>query len=66
MIALHTEFLVKNGKREFAVLPYEEYEKLLNLMEELDDLQELRVAKQLEAHVPSLSLEKVKKHLISI
>jgi len=39
---------------------------LLNLVEELDDLQELRAAKQLEAHVPSLSLEEVKKHLLSI
>jgi hypothetical protein len=27
MIPLHTEFLIKNGKREFAVLPYEEYEQ---------------------------------------
>jgi hypothetical protein len=61
MIQLHTEFLVKHGKREFAVLPYEEYESLLALLEDLKDLRELRAAKQAEGNAPVLSLEEVKK-----
>jgi len=63
MIPLHTEFLIKDGKREFAVLPYEEYKQLLSLLEDLEDLHELRIAKQAESNAPSLSLEEVKKHL---
>jgi len=63
MIPLHTEFLIKDGKREFAVLPYEEYKQLLSLLEDLEDLHELRIAKQTESDAPSLSLEEVKKHL---
>ena len=56
MIPLHTEFLIKDGKREFAVLPYEEYEQLLSLLEDLEDLHELRIAKQTESNAPSLYL----------
>ncbi len=61
MIQLHTEFLVKNGKRQFAVLPYEEYENLLALLEDLEDLRELRAAKEVEGDAPGLSLDEVKK-----
>ena len=61
MIQLHTEFLVKNGKRQFAVLPYEEYESLLALLEDLEDLRELRAAKQTEGQASGLSLDEVKK-----
>lgn len=28
MIQLHPEFITKNGKKEFAVIPYEEFEAL--------------------------------------
>jgi hypothetical protein len=52
MIPLNTEFLIKNGKREFAVLPYEEYEQLLSLLEDLEDLHELRIAKRAESDAP--------------
>lgn len=34
MIELHPEFLTKNGKKEFAVLPYEEFLKVQELLEE--------------------------------
>ncbi len=33
MIELHPEFLTKNGKKEFAVLPYEEFMKIQELLE---------------------------------
>ena len=35
MIQLHPEFLSKNGNREFAVLPYEEFIKIRELLEDL-------------------------------
>ncbi len=43
---LHPEFLTKNGKREFAVVPYEEYQALWEWIEDMEDLMDLRVAKE--------------------
>ncbi|MDJ0729642.1 MAG: hypothetical protein QNJ33_06575 [Crocosphaera sp.] len=34
MIKLHIEFLTKNGKREFAILPYDEFLQIQELLEE--------------------------------
>lgn len=31
MIQLHPEFITKNGNKEFAVLPYEEFVKIQDL-----------------------------------
>jgi hypothetical protein len=63
MINLHPEFLTKNGKKEFAVLPYEEFLKLQELLEDLEDLQDLRSAKQEEKDSRSISLAEVKQML---
>jgi PHD/YefM family antitoxin component YafN of YafNO toxin-antitoxin module len=60
MLELHPEILSKNGKKEFAILPYEEYEKLLELLEDLEDLRELRLAKQEELNEPLINLAEVK------
>ncbi len=63
MIELHPEILSKQGKKEFAVLPYEEYESLLEWLADIEDLLELRRAKQKEQDAPTMSLEEVKKLL---
>jgi hypothetical protein len=34
MIQLHPEFLKKNGKREFVVLPYDEFVAVQELLED--------------------------------
>ncbi|NJO15212.1 MAG: type II toxin-antitoxin system Phd/YefM family antitoxin [Thioploca sp.] len=60
MLELHPEILSKNGKKEFAILPYEEYEQLLELLEDLEDLQELHLAKQEESNEPTIDLAEVK------
>lgn len=60
MLELHPKILSKNGKKEFAILPYEEYEKLLELLEDLEDLQELHLAKQEELNEPLMTLAEVK------
>ena len=39
MIELHPEFLTKNGQKQFAVLPYEEFLKITELLEDLEDLE---------------------------
>ena len=44
MIDLHPEILSKNGKREFVVLPYEEFVALQEELEELEDIRQLEEA----------------------
>ncbi|MEZ2230502.1 type II toxin-antitoxin system prevent-host-death family antitoxin [Microcoleus sp.] len=63
MIQLHPEFITKNGKKEFAVIPYEEFEALQELIADLEDLMDLRAAKEEDANQPSVSLAEVKRLL---
>lgn len=60
MLELHPEILVKNGKKEFVVLPYEEFVALQELLADAEDLLELRKAKRAEGKKRSMSLAKVK------
>ena len=63
MIELHSEFLTKNGKKEFAVLSYEEFLKIQEILEDLEDLEDLRKAKEEQKDSSSYSLNEVKKIL---
>ena len=63
MIELHPEILKKNGKSEFVVLPYEEYEALQELLADYQDLLDLRDAKSKESCKPSVPLTEVKDQL---
>ena len=63
MIELHPEFISKNGKKEFAVLPYEEFIKLQEILEDLEDLRDLRLAEDEDKDSPDYSLEEVKEML---
>ena len=60
---LHPEFLIKNGKKEFVVLPYEEFVALQELLAHAADLRDLRAAKQEEHDAPTLPLASVKAEL---
>jgi len=63
MIPLHPEFITKNGKKEFAVIPYEEFEALQELIADIEDLIDLRAAKEEDANQPSMPLAEVKRML---
>ena len=63
MIELHPEFLTKDGKKEFAVIPYEEFLKLQEILEDIEDLRDLRLAVEEEKDSPSYSLDEVKEML---
>ena len=63
MIALHPNILSKNGKKEFAVLPFEEFEQLKEVANKYEDLIELRKAKAEEYHLPTKHISEVKKIL---
>ena len=63
MLKLHAEILVKNGKKQFAVLPYEEFLAVQERLADAEDLLELRKAKRAEGAKRSLPLGKVKRAL---
>ncbi len=56
---LHPKFITKQGKKEFAVLPYEEFIALQERLEDLEDWMNLEVAKQEESEVASVSLKEI-------
>jgi hypothetical protein len=63
MSASNIQIIKKNGKKEYVVMPYEEF---LRVQEELDDYQNLRclrAAKESEQYAPTVNLEDIKKHL---
>lgn len=65
MFELHPEFLSKNGQKEFAVLPYEEFLKIQEILEDWEDLMALRAAKKSEENAQTVSLDEAKKLLLS-
>ncbi|HZG53433.1 MAG TPA: hypothetical protein VEZ40_14980 [Pyrinomonadaceae bacterium] len=62
-ITLHPEILSKNGKKEFVVLPYEEFLALQELLDDVEDLLELRAAKREAEGGQTVSLADAKKEL---
>jgi hypothetical protein len=60
MIQLHPEFLTRDGKREFAVLPYEEFVALQEILADTADLLDLREAKSQESSAAGVPLRGVK------
>lgn len=63
MLTLHPSILERNGKKAFAVLPYEEYVRIEEALADLDDLKALRVAKDKEAQAGTVPLAAVRRKL---
>ncbi len=63
MLKLHPEILTKNGKKEFVVLPYEEFLAIQKRLTDADDLLALRKAKRSERKKKSIPLAEVKREL---
>jgi PHD/YefM family antitoxin component YafN of YafNO toxin-antitoxin module len=63
MLKLHPEILTKNGKKEFVVLPYEEFVAIQELLADAEDLLELRKAKASQRKKKSIPLADVKREL---
>jgi hypothetical protein len=60
MITINPQILEKNGKKEFAILPYEDFLKLQEELACYDDLRLLREAKKEEENAVSVSFEEAK------
>jgi PHD/YefM family antitoxin component YafN of YafNO toxin-antitoxin module len=65
MINIHPNILEKNGKKQFAILPYSEFIKIQNELEDYEDLKLLRQAKRKEADSPTLSMDEAKARLLT-
>ncbi len=60
-IQLHPEFLKKDGKPQFAVISYEEFLTIQEILDDYQDLWLLRQAKEERASDPLISFEDMKK-----
>ena len=63
MLTLHPEIVTKNGRKQFAVLPYKEFLALQKRLADADDLLELRKAKRADGRKRSIPLVEVKRQL---
>ncbi len=63
MIALHPNILEMDGKKAFAVLPYEEFVKIREDLTDYEDLKVLREAKMEEANAPTIPFHNARKTL---
>jgi len=63
MLSVHPQVLKRNGKKQFAVLPYDEFNRLMEKLADYEDLRLLREAKAKEKNVPGIGLEELKTRL---
>jgi len=62
-MTIHPQVIEKRGKKEFVVLPYREFIKIREALEDFEDLKELRREKKRSARIPSIPLHEVEKRL---
>jgi len=58
MVVMHPQILEKEGKKEFVVLPYEEFLQIQEELENYEDLKELRREKEIFRDLPTTLLER--------
>ena len=63
MMKFHANILKKNGENEFVVIPYEEFVKIQEELDDYESLKALREAKAKEADADTTSFDQVKKEL---
>ena len=63
MINLNTKILEKDGEKEFAVIPYDEFLKIQQELDDYECLKALREAKVKEADAETVPFKKTKKIL---
>jgi len=56
---LNPQVIEKDGKKEFVVLPYEEFLAIKEALEDYEDLKDLREAKEESMNEASIPLDKV-------
>jgi hypothetical protein len=62
-MTLNAQILVKNGKRQFAILPYKQFVALQRRLTQMEELLELRKAKRSEGKKRSIPLAEARRRL---
>ena len=62
---IHPQVLEKEGKKEFVVLPYEEFLTIKEALEDFEDLKDLREAKAEAGSDATVKLSDVRGELLS-
>jgi len=62
-MVVNAQIIKKNGKKEYAVLPYEEFQKMQDELASYEDLRCLREAKMKEKEAPTIGIAELKKRI---
>jgi hypothetical protein len=60
---LHPQVIEKEGKKEFVVLPYEEFVQIQEALEDFEDLRDLREEREKSLDAQTRSLREIGKEL---
>ena len=63
MVSLRAQIIRRNGKKEYAVLPYDEFLKVQEELADYEDLRCLREAKEAEKDAPTIGMAELKKKI---
>jgi PHD/YefM family antitoxin component YafN of YafNO toxin-antitoxin module len=63
MATLRAQIIKKDGKKEYAVLPYKEFIRIQEELEDYQDLRRLREAKEAEKDAPTIGMAELKKKI---
>lgn len=64
-MSLHPQIIERAGKKEYVILPYEEFLTIQESLEDYADLKKLREAKSAEASAPTVPLQDVMDDLLN-
>lgn len=64
-MTIHPQVIEKEGKKEFVILPYDEFLAIKEHLEDYEDLKDLREAKSAGGDVPSIPLNDARADLLS-
>jgi hypothetical protein len=65
MLKIRPEFLTKNGRREFVVLTTEDFDRVIEALEDVEDLRILRRARRRNVGSRTFPLNEVRRRLVS-
>ena len=62
-MTIHPQIIEKEGKKEFVIIPYEEFLQIQEALEDFEDLKLLRQEKEQSKSEPTIPLNQVAKDL---
>jgi hypothetical protein len=63
MVTLNAQIIKKEGKSEYAVIPYEEFLKVQEELQKYEDLRCLRKTKAVERNSSTIGIDELKKRV---